>query len=430
MFPKQYYFSRKSVQPKYSFTPTGDLELNRLLRSQPYWKQSVASTIIENKILVLADWTIENWSSDKHKLVLNKLVALLDAGFSIYAWQSGQLEELNKDNIVQLLKEPQFQERMASPAAPKEIEFVTITQTPHATKDTILILDDYQISGLIHPQVFEQPRNLDVVEIGTYGHKTELLFAVLDQMSPPITTFNDTDMSEDSYKLVTMLELRFPNIAIKSRFTSATLTDSEIKLLVTHGKAIIGQRNLKLDQLVFLEEVVLSKISRDSLEQIAPHLPSVKKLTLLAVAFESGHLKVAFPLLESFKLRSSKMDSSVLASIIKNSPQLLKVCFYSSEVKDTGNLPPIDAKNLETIKLKAGVFSKRNLQDLLLNHPIKHLSFSDGAITEDSITELDYRILTSIKQIEINNCTCNADYLRRVFEHLPSWNMYASRAAT
>jgi len=78
------------------------------MRNKPYWKESVAATIKETKTLILADWAAQNWSGGKHRLVIERLVELLNAGFNIYAWQSGQIEEINKDNIAQLLKEQPF----------------------------------------------------------------------------------------------------------------------------------------------------------------------------------------------------------------------------------------------------------------------------------------------------------------------------------
>lgn len=86
----------------------------------------------ENKVLILADWIVENQSNEKRELIKNKLFELINAGFSIYAWQSGQIEEINKDNLIQLLKEPHVLERMAAPALTKDIETVAISQHPNA----------------------------------------------------------------------------------------------------------------------------------------------------------------------------------------------------------------------------------------------------------------------------------------------------------
>ena len=135
MIPSHFYYVRKSIHPKYTYTQTGDLDTNQLIRQKPYWKQSLSSTRQEHKTLILVDWTAENWSGEKRRDVIDTLFSLISAGFSIYAWQSGQIEELHRDNLIQLLEEQQFLERMVTLAMPKEIESVVIAQLPKGSRN-------------------------------------------------------------------------------------------------------------------------------------------------------------------------------------------------------------------------------------------------------------------------------------------------------
>jgi hypothetical protein len=97
-----------SIQSRFSYTPTGDLDLNQLLRNKPYWRQSLSSTIKENTTIILADWSAASWSSEQQQRIIQQFFGLMSAGVIIYAWQAGQLEELNKKNLDQLLKESQL----------------------------------------------------------------------------------------------------------------------------------------------------------------------------------------------------------------------------------------------------------------------------------------------------------------------------------
>jgi hypothetical protein len=45
-------------------------------------------------------------------------------------------------------------DQMTCPIMPTDLEVTVIAQLPNGAKDTILILDHYQLQGLIHPEVF------------------------------------------------------------------------------------------------------------------------------------------------------------------------------------------------------------------------------------------------------------------------------------
>ena len=422
MFLNHFYYFRKSIQPKYSYTPTGDLDINQLLRNKPYWRQSVPATVKENKTLILADWTAENWSAEKRTQVISKLVELINEGFSIYAWQSGQIEELSKDNLVQLLKEPQFLERMTSPVMPKDIEAAVITQLPNVTKDNILILDDYQINGLIHPEAFDYPRELDASELLQYKQNRDKLLPILGKMNPPIAFFTDTQVSDESYLVLEQLQTQLPEITIKSQFKSAKLTNKLVQSLVHDGQAQIARRLLSRNQLQDLEEVTLEGLSLESLLAILPYLSTVKKLTLLNFTDHLNidkQVSIALPNLEKIKLVGTTILTTDLVSIIKNSPLLQKIAVYSGRIEENGPLTSLTSQCLTTIKSKHGGISKKNFQDLVRYNKINRVLFADVEIISDSLIEIKDSDLSSIKILEIETCICNATYLNQMFELLP-----------
>ena len=358
---------------------------------------------------------------------------LLINGFSIYAWQAGQIEELNKDNMVQSLKEPQVLERIASPAEPQEIERVVIDQLPNVVKDNMLILDDYQINGLLHPAVFDSPRALDVSEVVKYQHDRKRLIAALGKQNSPIVIISDTDVSKESEPVFEELQKNLPELAMNSQFRSAFLDDQSIQTLLDKKEVKIAGRMLRLDQLPLLEEVTLSGLSADSLLQIIPHLTAVKKLKL--VNFKqplnlSDKEAISRPNLEKVKLVGSTINTTDLVALIKNAPRFRKLSVCGSRVNDNGAFTAIASKCFNTIKLKNGVFSKNNYQQVLINNKINRFLFKGNTIISDTLTEIKDRDFSSIKIAEIEGSTCDAEYLNQMFTLLPQLEHLKLRGGT
>lgn len=434
MIPVHFYYKRKSIQPRYSYTPSGDLDINQLLRHRPYWRQSIASTVEEKKILILTDWSAQNWSEEKLLLVKDHLVEMLDAGFSIYAWQSGQVEELNKEYITQFLQEPAFLERLTIATMPKDIEAAAISQLPNVAKDTILLLDDFQINGLIQPNVFNYPREIDVADLLKYRHDIDLLIPVLSKLTPQLTGFTDSDVSEESYALLEKLQERLPSIPVKTRFKKAKLSTEIINTLFSTGTVLIARRTLNKEQLLDLEEVVLDGLSIDALVQVLPYLTNVKKLTLSNFTSSdnlSNKITTALPNLEQIKLLYTKINSLDFVSLVKDSSQLRTIQIYAAHLQDNGPLFPISSRCLEAIKVNNGTISKRNYQDLLLHHKVKHLLFSGNHILSDTLTEIkDTADLSCITNLEISRAICDASYLNQMFALLPQLEHVCIRGGT
>ena len=74
-----------------------------------------------------------------------------------------------------------------------------------------------------------------------------------------------------------------------------------------------------------------------------------------------------------------------------------------------------------TLKSKHGSINKSNFQDLLLHNKINRVLFSGINILSNSITEIkDRAFLSTFKVLEIEECSCDADYLNEMFLLLPN----------
>jgi len=62
MYPNHFYFSQKTLEVRYSHIPSGEISVDRLIKNQPYWKLPITTSPKKPKTLILADWTMANWS--------------------------------------------------------------------------------------------------------------------------------------------------------------------------------------------------------------------------------------------------------------------------------------------------------------------------------------------------------------------------------
>ena len=284
------------------------------------------------------------------------------------------------------------------------------------------MLDDYQINGLLNPEVFNNPREVEVLELIKYKFNRERILTILGKVTPRIEGFKDTQLSEDSFGLLEQLHSQFPNTEIKSQFKSVQLTQEMVRSLLDCGRAFIARRILLLEQAPYLEEVSLHSLSAEAFIKLLPYLSRVKKLTLVdfnkQLALKASDT-IVLPCLEKIKLLRTTIYSTDLVFIIKNAAQLKKLDIYLSAILDNGPLAPLSLPYWDTIKSKTGGISKRNFQDVLLQHKIKRVLFSHIDIIPNSLTEIKDHDLSSIKILEINQCTCDATYLNQMFELLP-----------
>lgn len=96
------YYQKKVGENEYSYIPQGILNVTRLLQGKPYWQKLSSSIKKQQKTLILADWTAENWSSQKTKQIVQWVSARLKDGFTIYLRQKEGLVPLMAETVNML----------------------------------------------------------------------------------------------------------------------------------------------------------------------------------------------------------------------------------------------------------------------------------------------------------------------------------------
>ena len=403
MIPVNFYYLQKSLEDQYSYTPIGDINVTHLIRSQPYWKLPVTVNPPASKTLIVADWTIAHWSNKKRQKFIKKIFELLNMGFTIYAWQAGQIEAITKDNFVDFFEDSQSLDRM-TPIVANEVEKQAIRELPNSEKDRILVLDDYQINCLLDPKLYSFLRELDSVEIVKTKHQLKDLAVVLEQAIPPITTIVDSTISEDSYRLLEELKQLVPQIPHTSNFQSATLTGAMVEELLANKEINIANRKFSLRHLGYLEKITLDKISSEALQKLLPLLPNIKKLHL--TNFNDTEISIAegttFPCLKKIKLSSLNISATSLQNLLTKSP-VLNALYLNTNARVNGDLSLSTSLNsLETIILKATVFSAKSFQNLITQSNLKKLILANGEIAAGILDE--QMAVPSLETLEIIRC--------------------------
>lgn len=105
-YPLSFYNLTQQTATEYSYAPIGQPDLNQLLRSKPYWRQTKSVARLQKKQLLVADWRMHRWTREQLNGVIKKLQECVNDGFELYIWHEGKLHPLREDNLNNLLMLP------------------------------------------------------------------------------------------------------------------------------------------------------------------------------------------------------------------------------------------------------------------------------------------------------------------------------------
>ncbi len=413
MYPNHFYFSQKTLEVRYSHIPSGEISVDRLIKNQPYWKLPITTSPKKPKTLILADWTMANWSIKKQQEVISHLISLIEAGFPVYLWQDGQIELITITNCASFVTDLRTAERV-TPTTSNNLEKQMICQLPEVVKDQLLILDDYQVNGLLDPTVFTTPRELDCIELINSKFSLHELRNVLLKTTPPIIGLTDSFFSEQNYEQIKKIEELIPEIPLTSNYDKATLTGKMVEELLEKNQIKIKGRIFSIRQLNFLEYVTLEGVSSQTLQKILPFFPILNKIHLLD--FHESELnfdeQIQFPHLEQIKVTQSTMKGKTLAQFLVQSPKI-KTLFLNHGSYISGDFK-IEKylTSLETVRLSRTQFPGEKLRALISQSAIKRLVFANGPISNNILTE-DIEV-PSLESLEIINCESRATNLNQM----------------
>jgi hypothetical protein len=412
IFPIEFYVNEAQSRVEYTRTFTGNLDVNRVISGEPCWVMPLLPLVQKPKKLVLADWTAAYWSRDKITAVRGALNTLLERGFSLYIWQSGQVEPLTKDNFDAYL-ELEYR-RKITPAHAEDVLLATIEQHP-ISRAQLHVVDDYWLQNLLN-QDFTAPRSivsdifLDTIENNVAKMR------VLKQAMPPLSLVVQPRLKSKRSDVLSNFS-SFPGVEIKTHYKSIYVLTSESlgeleKFLQQPDindeslLTILGE-TLTLKQFKEIERYTFScqAISSSSLQCLLCLNPNIKQLCLNCIEVRGG---IRFPAssllgLEELDISCGSVDAEIIDTILSVSPHLKMLKWVISSPKMSRlNLAPRSLFELEEVMLSSdrNKISIEILNTLLAAAPnLKQLDLSLYRSNNFEMLHLSPQSLVSMEKI-------------------------------
>lgn len=469
----EFYYDEAQSGNSFTPTPTSSFDVNRMIAGKPAWYMTALPREPKSKKLIVADWTVANWTDDKRAAMTTALTELLAKGFQVYAWNHGKLQPLSKKSTASTLKT-----LSSRPVIPEDIFKAAVLEK--INRDQLHILDDYWTEQLCHPEekIERQLKVSDYLSISSEGDRKKICNA-LRQAQPPLTTIvidaaNPTLRSKDKKKeeIVSSLKdaLALPNIKTKQCFIETTadqmhLTDpqpvndellldvNEVQITglpkasgkkppydLTTLMTRVNQCYPKLEKLKLAGEGFFSKAPPDSSNQ--PQLPQVEELDLSkATLLEAQILALtnSMPNLRKIKIPATSIDKGFIGS--QERPQLEEISFFNTRVTERAIKNLITkAPNLKRISLKGvkGLTLRSNDPKWL---KLEELNLSTSDITQETLDTLlsmapslkkinllnleeifptkqfEWKYSTQLEEIDFSNSSVNSMYLQSFIDN-------------
>ncbi|STX50876.1 AAA domain (dynein-related subfamily) [Legionella busanensis] len=413
-----FYLLQTVSKRVYQETPTGNIEVNELIKQKPYWIPASLPKKQQPKKIILADWSARNWSEDKISAVIEELTKLIDAGFSVSIWQAGQLTPLTKDNLT-ILRDKRIRTAMI-PAYPDEIR----APNKHYNQDNSLILDDYWVSYLVENKpTLTEGRGLKISDYLSLTESEQAkVIAILQQATPPFTYLIHDIFSSEANTACKQFQEKFPFIPIKTKYESISFLNFEqeevIKNFILHGIPIVlegftlTQEDLKT-LTYFNSNLTIQPLVLQSLFKIAPKLRTLQiKLDSQDINLEKESLsnlqEIYFAGINFVNLQKFILAASNLRSLNLN---------HAFVLQERLNIDLKNLISLEELTLSCAFngegFYRENI-NLLIAAASQLKKISIESYTPESITTLSH-----LEHLSVSYSAISQDLLQKIFSACP-----------
>ncbi|MBL0319303.1 MAG: hypothetical protein IPP74_08455 [Alphaproteobacteria bacterium] len=104
-FNKIFYYAQKLEDEQFNANPPEEIDVNRLIQKEPYYRNISESDVFKPKTLIISDWTANQWYlwEKRHaRRVLEQWMAQ-DGGQVLY-WRMCSLVPLTRESLYKLRK--------------------------------------------------------------------------------------------------------------------------------------------------------------------------------------------------------------------------------------------------------------------------------------------------------------------------------------
>lgn len=386
--PKEFYYSELQSSVSYGDTPTGSLDVGRLIRGQPCWVVTSMPREPKPKKLILADWSASSWSVENIFKIGTELARLMREGFLIYIWQDGRVIPLTAEGLPFLVSESL--RHGITPAYPEDIIETAVRQQKLA-RDQIYILDDYGLSHLLHPEggapLQQRSLVLSALEYINSSKMTEdarliqeqkrigLLVEIMSKATPPLRFIIHDEFSNTKNYLYKDFIKTFPLATIKPEYKKITLKWGAGTAFVREGSITIDGFILSVDNVRAVESFDLeSCIFTDTkLGKILGAAFSIKILNLSNSAIFPGTFTtevINLSKLELLNLNESTIHILDFQKALSGSPALKALHLHKSKVlSEVLTLEPVSLAQLEFLDLKETTLLSSSICQLFVAAP-------------------------------------------------------------
>lgn len=420
-YPAVFYNNQKQSVVSYQDAPTGDLDIDRIIRGKPCWKTRNTSKQ-KGKKLILSDWTARNWSYAKTKAVSKAIARMMDEGFSFYIWQSkliwndatriwqqGRLKSLTKNELTCL--EQIDVRRDMKPVFNEELTAAANAQY-HIAHDDIHVLDDYWVQRILSLDKNDIPprylRESDLCSVldgdnQLSGVAQDKLFRLLTEATPPIELviediFDITKQSDPE-----SITSQFPHARIEQNYQKMILSLELVERLFK-DKRITGDNGITIgmDELVNITDLELTGCKISQLLTLLHAMPGLTRLNIKKELKQDVDLEIdenSLKNLEELVLHGN-VRADVLQQFVFAAPKL-KIIDLSNTVYIGTNTPftPVGLDELEIIDLHGTVINAREIQHIFEAAPkLKKIDLSENP-TDGQVIDIKFRSGT-LKQLE------------------------------
>ncbi len=401
------YYIEKQGWVNYTRNPVGKLAVNELIAGKPCWVPPTLPSIEKQKTLILADWSMPAWTSEKTAQVKKVLSELRSQGFSIYIFCNGQVSPLQQDDLLRL------SENRLDFSTAKDVCKAALAQHT-LTVDQIQVIDDYIINQILSDDERLQPRVLRTSEMPYLSTKElDQLVKMINASKPPLSQIIHDDFSQKSNDTVTRLKEKWPGVDVDIQYTEANFTD--IKTLEDTDNIKIGEFILDKPKLQKLKSVIMSESTTNEVKCfVLKQVPNLKKINLWGcrnlgeIDFSGIHLEQ----LEEIDVSKSDMTSRQLSSILTQTKNIKKI-HLRYKILDGIDFSCMNLKQLEEIDVSCSNITSSQIQSILMQAKnIKKINLNYFK----QLGEIDFSDikLEHIKEIDLSNSNITSSELNSI----------------
>jgi hypothetical protein len=288
--PDELYYRETQNGISYSDRPTGILDLGRLIKGQPYWRNPSLPHVKKPKKIIINDWTAAAWGQNTIATTQEKLLQLIKEGFEVYLWQNGTLIPVPEEHVSCLAD---LKVRQAiTPAYPDEIIQIAAIEH-HISRDQTYLLDQHKRLHLTEHPNRSHSRHLYLSSLQTLTEKSNeetkiatlsKLIDILQKSTPVLASIIDdtAKFPAETNSLLTFLKRTHPDIPIKIRYDKIQLSGSDANQLAINGSITRPEGTLTLADLKDIRALDLSNstINKANLKILLQEAPNLFWLNL------------------------------------------------------------------------------------------------------------------------------------------------------